>query len=1035
MIENPRVTCSTVLPLSLAISFCCMGLASAKDRGPEATAPAVRWRIVETKYRTEDVVVAGYSMRDFGLTGDGVTDVTARLQRAMDAMAAAGGGTVFVPEGRYVVKGNLRVPMGVTLRGEWQKPRPREPIRGAILMAYAGKGDEGGAPFIDLELSSGIMDLSIWYPEQNPNDIRPYPFAIRHRKGNNSTVRNVTLVNPYQGLWVQGPGVECHYFVNVYGTPLRCGMKIDYVSDIGRVESVCFSPDYWADSGLPGAPKRGGAHVRWMYDNGTGFVLHRSDWPYNFDIDIRGYATGLEIIKGPSKRAANGQFYGVNISHCRTALDAVHGGPNSFTKCILDGDEVGVRVHDSRHVGLLFNTCTITGRRKAVQSDGKACCSFQHCTFDGPVELSRGSVVATRCTFSPKERQIILGQSVEAAAIVGNRFGGKPDIVNQSGSSFIRIDHRPVPLAPLPDYRHPPVRERKPARSVLYVVTDERWGAKKDGVTDDTAAIQKALDYAGASGGGIVFLPGGSYGLRGRLSVPSGVELRGSFDVPHHGMALSRGRGSLLHVHTGKGNAKGAPVIALKERSGLRGVSFFHPEQSFDKVVPYPYLLQGQGADVYIINATASNPYQFIDLSVHRCDNHFVDYAAGGVIRTGIRVGGGSRNGRVQNTQFNLHYWFRSVYPNARKRRGAWGRLRDWVYRNQDGLVLGDCRDEVIFNTFVIPSHRGLVLTKQNGRGPNALVLGHGTDWAQYSVCVEAVGSKGVTFVNTQLVSVLAEHDSAYFLLPEAFDSEVRFINTTLWGHPRSAALVRGGRLILDQAHFARLGRGMIVRHGSLKMTNCVFAEACKFELDKPSAPVMSIANRFINGIVGRAAPDEIVSLCDTQLECTPDPEARTISVKLTNPQTVNGLRLVEANGESQNVPVRKAGRPGWMAVQKDERRRNLRYIYFVVTNPAFRDGGRRHVEISVDYFDEGDCQMALVYDSSDPAVKVRPKAPGVWKRAGTIQVGHTKQWKRESLVVHDALFSGRCNGCDMRLNVNKGVDVTIGGVTVSQIR
>ncbi|MDQ3803860.1 MAG: carboxypeptidase regulatory-like domain-containing protein, partial [Acidobacteriota bacterium] len=42
-------------------------------------------------------------LRDFGAVGDGVTDDGPALQRALDALGAAGGGTLTVPAGRYVI--------------------------------------------------------------------------------------------------------------------------------------------------------------------------------------------------------------------------------------------------------------------------------------------------------------------------------------------------------------------------------------------------------------------------------------------------------------------------------------------------------------------------------------------------------------------------------------------------------------------------------------------------------------------------------------------------------------------------------------------------------------------------------------------------------------------------------------------------------------------------------------------------------------------------------------------------------------------
>src|SRR5580765_4603381 len=122
--------------LILSLLFC--GVVSAAPESPQ-------WKIIKAKYPTPDTVVAGYNVLDFGALGDGKTDCTAALQQAMDSMRRAGGGTVFVPEGRYVLKGTLQITKSVTLRGEWAAPTPESPgSKGTVLMVAAGGGESDG---------------------------------------------------------------------------------------------------------------------------------------------------------------------------------------------------------------------------------------------------------------------------------------------------------------------------------------------------------------------------------------------------------------------------------------------------------------------------------------------------------------------------------------------------------------------------------------------------------------------------------------------------------------------------------------------------------------------------------------------------------------------------------------------------------------------------------------------------------------------------------------------------------------------------
>ncbi len=1000
--------------------------------------PAVRWRIINTKYPTLDTVVAGYSVTEFGAKGDGVTDNTAAFQMAMNAMAKAGGGTVFVPEGRYVIRRYLNVPTSVTLRGEWRKPSAGKLVGGTVLMAYAGRGESKGRPFIVLNQCTGIKDMTIWYPEQKAEDIVPYPYCIRQANGMSVMMENITLVNPYQGIQIGPDQTELHYIKNLYGTPLLTGIQFDFISDIGRLENLHLSPDIWSDSGLPGAPPRNGAHAKWMYQNGTALRTYRCDWQYAAFVNISGYKTGFEIAPA-SQGSSNAQYYGFRITNCASAVtivDALYLGI-MFTESTLHGDEHGVVTEPAFTSKLMFHSCSIKGSVNSVLFNGRsgAATLFHGCTFEGTYTQSVGDLSLLGCTFNSPAEHIVLGAGVNAATIAGSIFTAVPQVLNNSTSKQVKISDQPVKKSAIPKYRLPEGRGFKPARRALFVVTDKPYGAVMNKLHDDTQAIQKALNAA-AKGGGIVFCPGGEYAIRGQLTIPTGVELRGVYEVPHHTI----GKGSTFRLFMGRNDASGAPAITMKRNSSLRGMTFMYPEQKHDALVPYSPMVQGQGDGIIIANITAMNPWYMLDFKSYKCDRHFIDYPAGAPLRMGIAVGGGCVGGEVLNTQFNPHYWNRSPYVDGSGGPEVLTSNNVWQYskENLEAFVLGHAVGERLFQNFVFGSKFGLHCISENGRGASGVVFGHGVDGSKVGAAFDGLSPAGIDLINPEFACFMTT-ESAYASSGEQLRSNARLYNSMLWGSPDHSAVVKGGTLLFELAHFWTYS-GFVADKGTLALTNTYLSNntigADELTIRNGGHVALTGNNTAFGMACNADAPATSVTEQFEVQRNQPIPRnAREISVTLTNPQLKAGLSLRESDAETTTKPVMKDGRPAWTSTMIPAHAKGAYMMYIAVEYPGFKSGKVPAVKLSLDYFDEGIGDFRIVYDSSDESVQVVKEHPGAWKQAAAFPLTNSGKWKSFECTIRDAKFAGRCNGGDLRFEITSGaVQPAIGLVKLTRL-
>lgn len=778
-----------------------------------------KWKLIEPSYPISDDIVAAFSVADYGATGDGVTDVTTIFQGRLNALGAIGGGVLFVPKGKYVIKGNLNIPKGITLRGELKKPVKGQPIEGTILMAYAGKGNKNASAFITMEPAAAVMDLAIWYPEQNPDAIVAYPPSLRFGKsgyfGNEyCNAKNIAFVNSYIGIEFNKTNGGAGPVVNgVYGTPLSVGIELDNIVDVGRIEWVDFSPAWWSGSGLPNSPAAKSSYETWIYNNGCGIIERRNDWTYTCYVNIEGYNKGYYSAPSVSSPGAapNGHHYQMTFTRCKTGVyfEVVNSIGILFARINNVDCETGLYVGPGTSGVIEFHTCNFGGTTSAIVIDKTSTTKVllqQSTISSGSVSVSGGVLSASDCDFNNPSPQLILGANGRGL-ITGNRFKETVKITNNSIFTSI-IDHTPVVLEKLPDFPVMVPETRRPVRMAFYLATASPFSAKNDGTTDNTSAIQSALNKAAADGGGIVFLPPGKYKVSGNLDVPAGVELKGSSDVS----SVPLGPGSILEVYAGRDVPSDRPFLRLAPGSGIRGITFNYPEQistDLPGIALYPYTIQGTGSNIYMINVGLRASQKGVDLFTYQCDNHYLDWVSGHVFDNGVKVGGGSQNGKICNLMFNV-----IVYAcGSETKFGSWPNspsegnqsAYNYGYEYLEFLILGNCQNEILYNDFHYGSYRGTVLFNEDGVGPTGKSLGLAVDGSSRSLCFEGAGASGFDFINTQIVA-FGTGTTNYIETAPSFNSRVSMFNSDYWGSPKYSITLNGGTVNLQQAFFASSG-------------------------------------------------------------------------------------------------------------------------------------------------------------------------------------------------------------------------------------
>jgi hypothetical protein len=253
----------------------------------------------------------------------------------------------------------------------------------------------------------------------------------------------------------------------------------------------------------------------------------------------------------------NYTFDGCELRRCGVAIDCRHGNFYVRNTHFVGSREVDIRSRPEH--GCSVRRCTSVGSRAfLVHQNGVSPMTVQDCHVDGwtnpdgAVVLASAPVMMFDCAFTggPAGQSPVNIKAADQRLVVSeNRVTGAPHLIRPGHKGRVYV----VPAGE----RHGSVtsasqRFLRSTASVPGRVFDAKtdFGAKGDGRSDDTAAIQRTIDAARKHGdGAIAYVPAGRYNIHEML------QIKGSdFYVGGTGFRTSlvwRGAegGKIVHVH------------------------------------------------------------------------------------------------------------------------------------------------------------------------------------------------------------------------------------------------------------------------------------------------------------------------------------------------------------------------------------------------------------------------------------------------------------------------------------------------------
>lgn len=360
----------------------------------------------------------------FGAKGDGVTDDTAAIQKALDSLDGKGG-VVNLPAGSYKLSASLRVPDHTTLMGEgarWENTATRLIV------------PTNGFSAVRLGNGSGVKGLCISYPNNQDNEKpSPYPPSILVA-GINPSVESIVFDCAWIGVSTPPGGGNAGQgmFRDLTGFVHSVGIHLSGCRDVNRIIDV-----HWFVGGKDGPGKSYYRQNRVGFEFGDvdGILMERC-----FIIGAKTFFHQMALKDTPDGKEASAHSLGFQIDKCWIedvdqgfVFEGATGFVLNSTNILVRKGGVGVSVKPNS----LFYNAVISGVQ--VRTFGEPAIGFEYTTLS-PHPRNRLSIAD--CQVVDGAPALLLGSGAIRANIHDNHFQSVPDkpaIQIDSGADLLVI--------------------------------------------------------------------------------------------------------------------------------------------------------------------------------------------------------------------------------------------------------------------------------------------------------------------------------------------------------------------------------------------------------------------------------------------------------------------------------------------------------------------------------------------------------------------------------------------------------------------